>query len=240
MKTTLEQWQIDDAARLKALFKARTRLSQEDFGAAHGIGSQGMVWQYLNARSPLNLAAAIKFARGLEIGVADFSPTLAKELEPAITAPPAAELALHANIGHAATDTRRVPVISFVQAGNPIEAIDSYAAGAGMEDIFTDLDVGQYAFALVIKGNSMEPDFREGDKVIIDPDVNPTPGDFVVAKCNGDETTFKKYRPRGINEEGQDVFELVPLNEDYAIIRSDRVPTRVIGTMVEHRRYRRR
>lgn len=76
----LEPWQIEDAARLRALFNTHTTFSQDAFGAEYEIGTQGMVWQYLNARAPLNLAAAIKFARGLGVSVADISPTLAKEL----------------------------------------------------------------------------------------------------------------------------------------------------------------
>ena len=86
----------------------------------------------------------------------------------------------------------------------------------------------------------MLPDYRPGDRVIIDPEVTPTPGDCVVAKNGEDEATFKKYRPRGLDQAGNMVFELVPLNDDYPIIRSDATPVRIIGTMVEHRKYRRR
>ncbi|VVE53170.1 putative phage repressor [Pandoraea communis] len=77
--SSLQPWQIEDAARLKSLFSARTSLSQAEFGAEFGIGSQGMVWQYLNGRRSLNSKAAAAFARGLGITISDFSPTLAKE-----------------------------------------------------------------------------------------------------------------------------------------------------------------
>jgi SOS-response transcriptional repressor LexA len=63
-------------------------------------------------------------------------------------------------------------------------------------------------------------------------------GDYVVAKNGGDEATFKKYRPRGKDAAGVDVFELVPLNDDFASLRSDIDHIAIIGTMVEHRRYR--
>ena len=84
----------------------------------------------------------------------------------------------------------------------------------------------------------MTPEFQEGDTILIDPDVTPTPGDYVVAKNDDGEATFKKYRSRGLNEHGEPVIELVPLNEDYPSLRSDRTPLQVIGTMMEHRRYR--
>ena len=56
----------------------------------------------------------------------------------------------------------------------------------------------------------MLPDFRPGDRVLIDPDVSPRPGDFVAARNTKQEATFKKYRVRGIDEVGQEVFELIP------------------------------
>jgi SOS-response transcriptional repressor LexA len=82
----------------------------------------------------------------------------------------------------------------------------------------------------------MLPDFRPGDQLIIDPAITPSPGDFVVAKNGEEEATFKKYRLRGISESGQEIIELVPLNPDFATMRSDITPFHIIGTLVEHRR----
>lgn len=147
--------------------------------------------------------------------------------------------AVDVNVRPAQTGGRRVPVLNKIPAGGPKQIIDDYLAGAGMDDIATDQEVGKYAFALIINGTSMEPKYKTGDKVIIDPDVRPRPGDFVAAKCNGDEGTFKKYRPRGHDTQGNEVFELVPLNEDYPILRSDQMRIEIIGTEVEHRSYRR-
>lgn len=144
------------------------------------------------------------------------------------------------NIAPAPVGTRQIPLISCVQAGMWTEIADAYAPGDGADWLLTDLDLSVHAFALEIKGDSMLPDFRPGDRVIIDPAVVPQPGDFVVAKNGEDEATFKKYRPRGVNEHGDVVFELVPLNEDYPSMRSDVAPIRIVGTMVEHRRYRKK
>lgn len=144
------------------------------------------------------------------------------------------------NVAPIPLGSRRIPLISYVQAGHMTEAVDPYSVGDGADWLLTDLDLSAHAFALRIKGDSMLPEFREGDTVIIDPCVHPLPGDYVVAKNGENEATFKKYRPRGVNEHGQQVFELVPLNEDYPSMRSDITPIRIIGTMVEHRRYRKR
>ena len=139
-------------------------------------------------------------------------------------------------------DRRRVPVIDFVHAGKWDQVADPYEPGGGMDFIGTDLALGLRAFALVIRGESMLPEFHEGDKIIIDPEIAPQPGDLVIAKLDGDdEATFKKYRPRGVDGAGAPVIELVPLNDDWPtlIITADK-PGRILGTMVEHRRYRRR
>jgi hypothetical protein len=92
-QTTLEEWQLQDAEALRHLFEARTEktgegrlISQMDFGAKYGIGSQGMVWQYLRGHRPLNIKAAVSFARGLGVKVSDFSETLGRQIEDAFQA----------------------------------------------------------------------------------------------------------------------------------------------------------
>jgi hypothetical protein len=89
-KKPLEEWQIADARNLRRLFEARTEtvtegklISQMEFGAKYGLGSQGMVWQYLNGHRPLNIKAAVAFAKGLGVKVSDFSATLAAQIDDA-------------------------------------------------------------------------------------------------------------------------------------------------------------
>ena len=137
--------------------------------------------------------------------------------------------------------TTRVPVIDRVQAGDWTEVEDPFALGSADEFLQTDLRVSSSTFALVIEGRSMEPEFQPGDKVIIDPMVRPRPGDFVIAKRDNDqEATFKKYRLRSQDEHGRDIIELTPLNSDWPTLMIDRDnPGHIVGTMVEHRRYRR-
>lgn len=144
------------------------------------------------------------------------------------------------NVSAAPMGTTAIPLISRVQAGAWSEAADPYQVGDASDWLVTDLPVSKSSFALEVQGDSMLPDFHPGDRIIVDPAVQPLPGDFVVAKNGEEEATFKKYRPRGANEAGEQVFELVPLNEDYPSMRSDIVYIRIIGTMVEHRKYRRR
>lgn len=130
-----------------------------------------------------------------------------------------------------------VPVISYVQAGMWTEIINSFQPGDASDWLMTSNRHSRETFVLTVRGNSMEPDFKEGDVVIIDPRVKPRPGSFVVAKNGREEATFKKYRPRSIDVLGNEVFELVPLNDDYPTMRSSDQPIEIIGTMVEHRRF---
>ncbi len=139
-----------------------------------------------------------------------------------------------------ATQGNKIPVISYVQAGQWTEIFDRLDT-SGYEYLMTDLDVSEQGFALEITGDSMEPDFKAGDFIIVDPKVQPLTGEFVVA-INGDyEATFKKYRETGeIDSEGRNHFELIPLNPDYPRMYSNRTDIRIIGTMIEHRIYRRK
>lgn len=136
---------------------------------------------------------------------------------------------------------RRVPILSYVQAGHWREMCEQATSFDGnVEYVAASVDIGPCGFGLWICGRSMNPVFNEGDLVIIDPDESPRPGDYVVAKNGSEEATFKKYRPRGVDENGQEVFELVPLNEDYPSMHSDRQHIEIIGVMVEHRIFRKR
>ncbi|MFM4836986.1 LexA family protein [Aeromonas veronii] len=136
---------------------------------------------------------------------------------------------------------KRIPILSYVQAGNWREMCEQATTFDGnVEYVTASVDIGSCGFGLWLRGDSMLPQFKEGDLIIVDPDEAPQPGDYVVAKNGSNEATFKKYRPRGIDENGQEVFELVPLNDDYPTMHSDRQHIQIVGVMVEHRIFRKR
>lgn len=134
--------------------------------------------------------------------------------------------------------TRRIPVLNYIQAGLLTEPSQIFEPDGDFEYIYTDEDTPESAFALRINGDSMLPVFHSGDIVIIDTEVAPLPGEFVAAKNEHHEATFKKYRPLGIGACAN--FELVPLNPDYPSLRSTETSLEIIGVMVEHRTYRRK
>ncbi|MBN7122863.1 hypothetical protein BSU01_14255 [Erwinia billingiae] len=140
------------------------------------------------------------------------------------------------NVSPADVGSKRIPILSYVQAGFWTESQEIRGYDGGMSYLLMDDDCSDCAFALVIEGDSMMPKFTAGDRIIVDPDVYPVPGDFVVARDElKNETVFKKYRPTGTDEHGNDVYELVPLNDDFPTLRSDSGRLHLIGTMIEHR-----
>ena len=86
-----------------------------------------------------------------------------------------------------------VPLLSDVQAGMYKMHVDNFHPGdGGSELINTSVPVKKHTFALRVTGDSMEPDFVPGMVIIIEPEMEAQPGDFVIAKNGEGETTFKQ------------------------------------------------
>lgn len=119
-----------------------------------------------------------------------------------------------------------VPVLTWVQAGALHSTEDLYPY-AGAADEYISVSVrGEHCFSLKVRGDSMLPDFREGDMIVIDPDLQPRSGDYVVVVIDGTgEATFKRYMKK------KDGEVLMPLNPDYAPIRLQ-PEHRIVGKVV--------
>lgn len=149
-------------------------------------------------------------------------------------------LGVVSNLATASLGSRRVPLLHVDKAGKlaPVSPAEEF----GMNYLLVSADSGYSAdvFAQIIQGDSMMPEYREGDCVVIDPNVMAEPGDCVVAVDQEGRALFRKFRDVGANEDGNRVFELLPLNKMYPSVRSDRQFLTIKGVMVEHRIYRRR
>ena len=235
------------AAKIK-LAIANSKATKKDIADALGVSKQSITgWERTGRITKPNLG---KFAELLKIDLKWFYsdsgnlPNLGDDDSirkyDKLSAAVKTQEKFDQNVIPAPAGKRAIPVISAVQAGKLTEITEPYPPGAGYAVEYADDDLSRWAFALEIDGDSMLPEFRPGDRVIVDPEMTPNPGDFVVAKNGREEATFKKYRPRGIGADGNMIFELVPLNDDYATMRSDVEHLRVIGVMVEHRKKYRR
>lgn len=125
---------------------------------------------------------------------------------------------------------RAVPVVSWVTAGRWHEVVDPYEPGVAEDWVITE-EKGRNVFALRVKGDSMEPEFKEGEIIIVNPHLQVEPGDYVIFKNDDDEVTFKQLKRYN------DIYVLHPLNPSYPdIVLSKEQRYRIIGKVVEKRR----
>ena len=88
-----------------------------------------------------------------------------------------------------------VRVVSDVEAGG-YAAIDNFAAPGALERVMVTVEVKQRTFALRVHGDSMVgsggESFPEGTIVVVEPDMQASPGDFVIVLNLAKQATFKQ------------------------------------------------
>ena len=84
---------------------------------------------------------------------------------------------------------QKIPVLGRVQAGIPIDANEDVE---GYEEITPEMADSGPHFALVVRGNSMEPRMRAGDIVIVRQQADVSNGDIAVVAVNGEDATVKR------------------------------------------------
>lgn len=128
-------------------------------------------------------------------------------------------------------------VYGTITAGIPMECIEDIL---DTEEISADmLKGGKQYFGLKIKGDSMEPDYLDGDTLILEKADDCENGDDCVVMVNGNDGTFKRVFK---NENG---IILQPLNPKYSpkVYSNEQIenlPVKIIGIVEEIRRKKRR
>lgn len=131
------------------------------------------------------------------------------------------------------TKTVKIPILGKVPTGIPIEAIEDII---GYEEIPASmLRDGNNYFSLKIDGDSMYPDYKTGDIIIIRQQNDCNSGDDCVVMVNGDDATFKRV----VKQEKSIILK--PLNNNYEPYYFDEYeimtkPVKIIGVAVEVRR----
>lgn len=140
----------------------------------------------------------------------------------------------HLNV-QAVTTKGRVPLISWVIAGNLEEIQDMYQPGEADEWIETsETKPGANSFALRVSGDSMtspypgDVSFPDGTIIVVDPSRSCDAGDYVIAK---DVTTQQATFKRLVHDGGR--WFLKPLNPAYPTIEIDDPAVRTIGRVIE-------
>ena len=125
----------------------------------------------------------------------------------------------------------KVPLISWVQAGEWCSAADPHLPGQADRWMDCPVSHSSSTFALRVRGDSMTAPsgssrtYPEGCYIFVDPErKNPVNGDRVVACLEGtDEVTFKVYK----NEDGRQWLQ--PLNPSHEPIRES---FHILGTVL--------
>ena len=126
----------------------------------------------------------------------------------------------------------RVPVISWVQAGGwtGIDEVKTTPDEIN-EWVYTFRNLSENAFALRVQGDSMEPEFTEGDIVVVEPNAYVDNGKYVIAvfddSAESAEAVFKQIRFEG------DRTYLVPKNPRYPVMDVTGKDFRIVGVVVE-------
>jgi SOS-response transcriptional repressor LexA len=110
--------------------------------------------------------------------------------------------------------TVQVPLINKVAAGYPTEFTDlAYPARVADEYVSVPDVMDPDAFAARVVGDSMLPDYREGDIVVFSPERTPHDGDDCFARLErDDETTFKRVYFETRDNDDREYIRLQPLN----------------------------
>lgn len=130
------------------------------------------------------------------------------------------------------SDKITIPVVGYVAAGVPIEAIEEIL---DFEEISPDMvkDGAEY-FGLKIKGQSMEPRIKGGDIVIVRVQADVDSGQIAIVSVNGDHATCKK-----IVKQNTGIW-LQPLNPAFEAVffsneEIEKKPVTIIGRVIELR-----
>lgn len=121
-----------------------------------------------------------------------------------------------------------VPLISWVAAGAWATVSDPYEVGDAEQWVPCPVSHGNHTFVLRVRGESMEPEYRDGDWIFVDPDRAAENGSHVVVRLEDEqEATFKK-----LVVEGEQTY-LMALNPAWPdrIIRIDGNAT-IVGTVI--------
>ncbi|MBR6784844.1 MAG: helix-turn-helix domain-containing protein [Clostridia bacterium] len=125
-----------------------------------------------------------------------------------------------------------VPVLGYVRAGIPMEAVEDIL---DYEEISAEMaSRGEY-FGLKIKGDSMFPLFQAGDTVIVRRQPDAESGEIAVVLVNGNDATVKKIIKKDTS------LLLVSENSAYEPMvfsksEIENLPVTIIGKVVELRR----
>lgn len=204
-------------------YREKNNLSQRDFAKRCGLSYTyiSALEKNLDYRSGKPISPTLEtirsVANGINMSIDDLLKILDDEQELIINN-------VNSNI---------INVYGTIPAGIPMEMIEDVI---DTEEIDAEmLKGGKEYFGLKIKGNSMYPEYLDGDTIILEKVDDCENGQDCCVMVNGDDGTFKRVFK---NESG---IILQPLNPEFQPIvytneQIEKLPIKVIGKVVELRR----
>lgn len=132
-------------------------------------------------------------------------------------------------------NVRKIPVFGVIPAGTPVEAIEDVLDFEEIPEAWTSGD--REFFALKIRGDSMFPEYLDGDIVIFLKQSTCESGDDCAVLINGNDATFKRVF---FDEHGLTVKPINPIYKPITYTRDDieALQISIIGVFWELRRKR--
>lgn len=132
---------------------------------------------------------------------------------------------------------RLVPLLNHEEACDPESLIKTIKNGSYHKEIsFIPLNpefsqgIGNNTFAISVKDDSMTPEFRRGDILLVDPEKKIIPGCFVIAKIiASNEIVIRKYKQISTQD---DQYELFALNDSWAKILIHKNEGKILGSVI--------
>lgn len=126
---------------------------------------------------------------------------------------------------HDAGKMSSLPLLSWKQVAN------MKGEGSGVDLVSETIPVSEKynskGFALRVEDDTMAPEFMEGEVVVVDPDVEPCSGRFVIAKVKDGAATFKQL----VMDGGRTYLK--PLNDRYPILDVTDGRYQILGVVVQ-------
>jgi len=160
--------------------------SQTKFAEAIGFKQASLVSRLLSDNPGTNKPIGHALARRIEstAHLAEF--WLDQEQTPHVTGAPHS----HYNVTDGPERCHNAPILSWVQAGDWHEAITN---GDETEHMSCPVPCSNDTYVLRVRGASMEPKFREGEYIFVDPRAEARNRSYVIVRMDDDhEATFKQ------------------------------------------------
>ena len=197
-------------------YRKLKRMTQKELGAKIGV-KHNTVSGYENGTNEPEQDILFKIAAALDVSINDLFPETRSNA---------------ADIRHRKKGVR-IPVLGYVAAGIPLEAIEDII---DYEEIDEELARTGDFFALQVHGESMEPVLYEDDVVIVCKQPTADTGDIAIVLINGDEATIKKIKREreGVMLIGYNTAVYEP--HFYSNEEIENLPVQILGKVIELRR----